>query len=140
MSSNASPTSESQDASLTKTKQTGYQVWHFLLAVPAIAITLQIMLGSLTPLPAEHDYYTMRYAAALQEPSFDPYPKNTMPEIEILPLHLRGEMTGPVLAQVIQDYIPESTTQHATDFRDALPPCDDPRMIVILPKDDEQVF
>lgn len=125
-------------------KQKGYQVWHFALAVPAIAITLQLMLGSLTPLPQEHNPYVTRYTSAIQN-DYAEYnnefyyrqPGHQLPEIEILPLNLRGEMTGPLLAGVLQDYFPESTAEQAIDFRDTLPPCDNPRMIVIVPKDEE---
>ncbi|MBX2852286.1 MAG: hypothetical protein KTR15_11130 [Phycisphaeraceae bacterium] len=117
-------------------KQPGYQVWHFALAVPAIAVMLQLMLGSLTPLPEEHNPYTTRYASTFQD-EYDEYHNDKLPEFEILPLNLRGEMTGPILASVLQEYFPESTTQQANDLRDTLPPCDDPRMIVILPKDED---
>lgn len=125
--------------------QTGYKVWHFALAVPAIAITLQLMLGSLTPLPAEHTSYSSRYASAFptnyHDYLIDEYHNPLLPEIEILPLNLRGEMTGPILASVIEEYFPHSTAEHAADLRDTMPPSDDPRMIVILPKDkDEPVF
>ncbi|MEO0476002.1 MAG: hypothetical protein AAF085_08570 [Planctomycetota bacterium] len=128
-------------------KQAGYQVWHFALAVPAIAITLQLMLGSLTPLPKEHSPYPTRYAAAFSsdlreyreypDPFYDERQDHNLPSLNILPLNLRGDMTGPLLTSVLQDYFPESTAQHASDFRDTLPPCDNPRMIVIMPKDEE---
>lgn len=122
--------------------QSGYQVWHFALAVPAIAITLQLMLGSLTPLPQEHNPYASRYASALRgsynDRLYDEYRHNRLPEIEILPLNLRGEMTGPILASVIQEYFPESTEEHANDLRNTLPPCDNPRMIVIVSNDDNE--
>lgn len=129
------------------TQDTGYKVWHFALAVPALAITLQLLLGPLTPLPEEHNPYSMSYAAAFTH-EYDDYNhyfypdhhEQGLPEIEILPLNLRGEMTGPLLASVIKEYFPESTTEQASDLRDSLPPCDDPRMIVILPKDEEPVF
>lgn len=144
-------TSTSSRGSRPKKKQPGYQVWHFALAVPAIAITLQLMLGSLTPLPKEHNPYINRYAAAFPGDYNDYYHYSDylynehryqgMPEIEILPLNLRGEMTGPILAGVLQEYFPDSTTEHAVDLRDTLPPGADPRMIVILPKDnDKPVF
>jgi hypothetical protein len=125
--------------------QTGYQVWHFALAVPAIAVTLQLMLGSLTPLPKEHNPYASSYAAATfhndySDPLYDEYRNNRLPEMEILPLNLRGEMTGPILASVIEEYFPDSTAEHAADLRDTMPPSDNPRMIVILPKQDEPVF
>ena len=125
-------------------KQKGYKVWHFACAVPAIAVTLQLMLGSLTPLPQEHNPYVTRYASAFPR-EYRPgyrleYRHNRLPEIDILPLNLRGEMTGPILASVIKDYFPESTTEQAIDLRDTLPPCDNPRMIVILPKEDQPVF
>ncbi|MEM9347018.1 MAG: hypothetical protein AAGB26_10420 [Planctomycetota bacterium] len=132
-----------------KKKDTGYQVWHFVLAVPALAITLQLFLGSLTPLPDEHNPYTTRYVSGFPSEYNSLYNDSyyleehykRMPEIEILPLNLRGEMTGPLLASVIQEYFPESTTEQASTLRDSLPPCDDPRMIVILPKgEDEPVF
>ena len=126
------------------TKQKGYQVWHFALAVPAIAITLQLMLGSLTPLPQEHNPYVTRYTANFpseypdyRDTLYYQQPGNRLPQVEILPLNLRGEMTGPLLASVLQDYFPESTAEQAIDFRDTLPPCDNPRMIVIVPKDEE---
>lgn len=126
----------------------GYKVWHLALTVPAIAVTLQLMLGSLAPLPQAHNPYATHLATAKQ---YNPralknlYPKpreNDLPEIDILPLNLRGEMTGPVLANVIEEYFPESTEQHAADLRDTMPPSDNPRIIVILPKgeDDEPVF
>ena len=132
-----------------KNKQPGYQVWHFALAVPAIGVMLQLMLGSLTPLPQEQPAYPMRYASG--HTSFD-YNQgynysdylyreqgySRLPEVEILPLNLRGEMTGPLLASVIQDYFPQSTTEQAIDLRDTMPPCDNPRMIVILPKDEDE--
>ena len=122
-------------------QQSGYQVWHFALAVPAIAITLQLMLGSLTPLPDEHKVNTTRYAAAYHGDFYGEHHYDRLPEMEILPLNLRGEMTGPLLASVIQQYLPGSTEQHAADLRDTLPPSDDPRLIVILPKgDDEPLF
>ena len=143
-------TSPSSRGSRRNKKQPGYQVWHFALAVPAIAITLQLMLGSLTPLPKEHNPYANRYASAFPGDYSDYHHYNDyfynedryrgMPEIEILPLNLRGEMTGPLLASVLQEYFPESTTEHAADLRDTLPPCNDPRMIVILPKEDTPVF
>lgn len=120
--------------------KTGYQVWHLALTVPALAIVLQVMLGSLTPLPDEHNPYQARYAAAHTYRDYDDYPyehlrQNRLPDTEILPMHLRGEMTGPLLASVLQEYFPESTTEHAVDLRDTLPPGENPRMIVILPKD-----
>jgi len=37
---------------------------------------------------------------------------------------------------VIKDYFPESTAEQANDLRDTLPPSENPRMIVILPKED----
>lgn len=130
--------------------QYGYKVWHFALAVPTIAVTMQLMLGSLTPLPEEHNPYANQYAATSfqrYDPVFDPgfdydevYRQNrlpdTMPAMNILPLHLRGDMTGPLLASVIEDYFPDSTDQHINDLRDTMPPCDNPRMIVILSKDE----
>ena len=129
----------------TGKKRQGYQVWHFALAVPALAITLQVMLGSLTPMPKEHNPYTMRYASSFHNDRgdlYDLYRHNRLPRMDLLPLNFRGEMTGPLLASVIKEYFPESTDQHATDLRDTLPPCDNPRMIVILPKevDDKPVF
>ena len=125
-----------------KRKQ-GYRVWHFSLAVPTLAIMLQVMLGSLTPLPKEHRPYTTRYVSSYPADYHDYYfnehmQHQPMPEIEILPLNLRGEMTGPLLASVINDYFPETTTEQAIDLRDALPPCDNPRMIVILPQKQEE--
>ena len=125
----------------------GYQVWHFALAVPALAVVLQVMLGSLTPLPEEHNPYPTRYAASFpyhdykfQDNGYEQDLYNQLPEIEILPMHLRGEMTGPLLASVLQQYFPQSTTEHATDLRDTMPPCDNPRMIVILPKEEKPIF
>lgn len=140
--------STSSRGSRPKKVQPGYQVWHFALAVPAIAITLQLMLGSLTPLPKEHNPYLNQYASAFHNDFSDYYYDDLyddtryqrLPEIEILPLNLRGEMTGPILASVLQEYFPESTTEHAADLRDTLPPCTDPRMIVILPKKSDPVF
>lgn len=126
--------------------QQGYKVWHFALAVPAIAVTLQLMLGSLTPLPKEHSHYPTHYAASFPYDSdlyndfYLDHRLNRLPESDILPLNLRGEMTGPLLASVIKEYFPQSTPQHANDLRDTLPPCDNPRMIVILPKEDQPVF
>lgn len=130
-----------QQPSKDKTNQ-GYQVWHFALAVPALAVILQVMLGSLTPLPKEHNPYPTHYTASFHQNDFyyndnDPSFNGRLPEIEILPLNLRGEMTGPLLASVIEQYFPESTEEHAADLRDTLPPCDNPRMIVIVPKDEE---
>ena len=121
----------------------GYKVWHFALAVPALAITLQVMLGSLTPLPKEHNPYAKRYVSSYPVDYGDYLyherrHHQRMPEIEILPLHLRGEMTGPLLASVIKDYFPETTAEQAIDLRDTLPPCDNPRMIVIMPKEDDK--
>lgn len=123
-------------------KKQGYQVWHFALAVPALAITLQVMLGSLTPLPKEHNPYTSRIAIGHSTDYNDyrhrEYRHNRLPELDILPLNFRGEAPGPVLANVIKAYFPDSTAQHATDLRDTMPPCDDPRMIVILPKEEDK--
>lgn len=108
------------------------------------------MLGSLTPLPQEHNPYLNQYAVAHSFHDFENdygdylYHEHrhldALPEIDILPLNLRGEMTGPLLASVLKEYFPESTTEHAADLRDTLPPCSDPRMIVILPKEDDPVF
>ncbi|MFK7789065.1 MAG: hypothetical protein AB8C95_06145 [Phycisphaeraceae bacterium] len=143
MTSNASDSNKTSDQATTQaTEQTGYRVWHFALAVPAIAVTLQLMLGSLTPLPKEHNIYATSFAAIEYqcdefEGFYPEYRHNRLPEVEILPLHLRGDMTGPVLASVIEEYFPESTEQHAADLRDTMPPCDNPRMIVILPKDED---
>lgn len=128
--------------------QKGYRVWHLSVAVPAIAVTLQLMLGSLTPLPAEQPPYPARYASIHDNPynNYRDYlhqyhRTNELPDIEILPLNLRGEMTGPILASVLKEYFPHSTTEQANDLRDTLPPCDNPRMIVIVPKqDDKPVF
>ena len=132
----------SASPSSTGNKQTGYQVWHFALAVPAIAVTLQLMLGSLTPLPKEHNPYATRYASThrggYNDRLYDEYRHNRLPEIEILPLNLRGEMTGPILAGVIKDYFPNSTAEHADDLRNTMPPSDNPRMIVIVSDDDVQ--
>eukprot|EP00752_Nemacystus_decipiens_P014057 g12493.t1 len=138
------PTTSSK-GSREKKKQPGYQVWHFALAVPTIAVTLQLMLGSLTPLPKEQPTYYARYASVHPSYDYNDYLNreqgyNRLPEVEVLPLNLRGEMTGPLLASVLQEYFPQSTTEQAADLRDTLPPCDNPRMIVILPKDDEPVF
>ncbi|MEM6259166.1 MAG: hypothetical protein AAGI37_12855 [Planctomycetota bacterium] len=141
---------ETSNSSTRQTKKDtgGYQVWHFVLAVPALAITLQLFLGSLTPLPEEHNPYMARYVSAFPN-DYNFYNDarhleenyRSMPEIEILPLNLRGEMTGPLLASVIKEYFPDSTTEQASTLRDSLPPCDDPRMIVIVPKaKDEPVF
>lgn len=119
----------------------GYRVWHLALVVPAIAVTLQLLLGSLTPLPQEHNPHTTHYAAAStsqaprqvgREYRPSPSPQNT--QRSATPLNLRGEMTGSLLASVIEDYFPQSTEQHADDLRDTMPPCIDPRMIVILPQ------
>jgi hypothetical protein len=122
-------------------KKKNCQVWHFGLAIPALAVTLQVMLGPLTPLPQEHNPYAARYVANYPVDYGDylhhEHRYQQMPEIEILPLHLRGEMTGPLLASVIKDYFPESTAEQAIDLRDTLPPCDNPRMIVILPKEED---
>lgn len=138
---NQQPSKSSKD----RKKNKGYQVWHFSLAVPALAIVLQLMLGSLTPLPQEYHPEPVRYASSYNDhndnDNGDEQDRlNRLPKNEILPLNLRGEMTGPLLASVLKAYFPKSTTEHATDFRDTLPPCDNPRMIVILPKDDKPVF
>jgi len=134
----------SSKGSRLQKKQAGYQVWHFALVVPAIAITLQVMLGSLTPLPEEHNPYTTRYVSNYpidyDDYLYHEHRYQKLPEIEILPLNLRGDVTGPILASVIKDYFPESTPEQANDLRDTMPPSENPRMIVILPKDDEPVF
>ena len=126
-------------------KARGYKVWHLAIAVPAIAITLRLFLGALPPVPDTDQQLHPRYASTYDYDHYDLYFYNDalhrgMPEMEILPLNLRGEMTGPLLASVLKRYYPESTTDQANDLRDTLPPCDNPRMIVILPKDDDPVF
>lgn len=146
MKPNASPSSK---GSRRRKKQPSYKVWHFALAVPAIAVVLQVMLGSLKPLTKEYNPYQTRYASSVnryfhqhynRKDKLDPEQQG-LPEIEILPLKLRGEMTGPLLASVLKEYFPQSTDEQAANLRDTLPPGNNPRMIVILPKDqDKQVF
>jgi len=126
-------------------KSRGYKVWHLAIAVPAIGLLLRVFLGALPPIPDTNQQIYPRYASAFEGHYDDLYfyeePfHNGMPEMEILPLNLRGEMTGPLLASVLKRYYPESTTDQVNDLRDTLPPCDNPRMIVILPKDEEPVF
>ena len=121
----------------------GYQVWHFALAVPALAITLQVMLGSLTPLPQEHNPYSPSRSVTHFENDYNHYRDHyydryqRVPEVEVYPLHLQGDTTGPLLASVIKDYFPQASAAEAIDLRDTLPPCDNPRMIVILNKDED---
>lgn len=146
MKPNASPSSK---GSRRTKKQPSYKVWHFALAVPVIAVVLQVMLGSLTPLPNEYNPYQTRYAFSVyrnfhhhneHSNNLDPQQQG-LPEIDILPLNLRGEMTGPLLASVLKEYFPQSTDEQAADLRDTLPPGNNRRMIVILPKDqDKTVF
>lgn len=121
----------------------GYRVWHFALAVPAIAVTLQLLLGSLAPLPQEQpsvlqneDIFSLPSNVSVSLPPTKP----DAAELPIRPLNLRGKMTGPLLSSVLQQYFPASTVDQASDLRDSLPPGDNPRMIVIVPDDDEPVF
>ncbi|MGB0766222.1 MAG: hypothetical protein ACPGYV_00775 [Phycisphaeraceae bacterium] len=129
----------------SKRGEQGYKVWHLGVAIPAIALLLSNALGSLPEIPDDHAHFYPRYATAYGPFEYEhDYPYFVepgypmMPEMEILPLHLRGEMSGPLLASVLQEVYPESTVENANDLRDTLPPCDDPRMIVIVPKDEAQ--
>lgn len=125
----------------SKQTQIGYRVWHFALAVPALGFTLQLTLGSLPPIPKEHTASFIRYTTHSNHTPSNPnsptfyQASDEIPAIEIFPLNLRGETTGPLLAKVIKDYLPETTDAEAIDLGNTLPPGSEPRMIVIVPKD-----
>ena len=45
-------------------------------------------------------------------------------------------MPGPLLSSILKRYMPDATAMHADELRDTLPPGQNPRMIVILPKEE----
>lgn len=115
----------------------GMKAWHLVSAVVATALILRVGLGALpTPSPqfTDHNADPADKAAATNEPPADPVKTNP---IEVLPFDLHGEVPGPLLTAILQRYLPHSTPDHADTLRDTLPPGEDPRMIVIIPEQED---
>lgn len=126
----------------TERKQKSYKVWQMLVTVFAMAISMRVALGTLPPLEDVQASRTLYYTThAYNTPAIRterPRPMTDVkPAIEVLPFNMQGEVPGPLLASILQAYLPQSTANHAEDLRCTLPPGENPRMIVILPEDGE---
>lgn len=125
----------------------GYKAWQMVLTVIAMGLSMSVVLGTLPPLEEVEANRNLQRAEAysLRQPT-RPYAnarrlglKEEKPAIEVLPFNLQGEVPGPLLASILQQYMPESTADHADELRGTLPPGENPRMIVILPNEDHEV-
>ena len=132
----------------TPAKQKGFKVWQMILTVALMGLVMQSALSTM-PLPQSgytQSYYPSTHPALRPTPQHEAiYPADhkdqpNEPVVEVLPFNLQGEVPGPLLASILQRYLPESTDDQATDLRNTLPPGADPRMIVILPEDEEPLF
>jgi len=124
--------------SATQTTQKGFKVWQLVLTVGVMGLTMRLALSAV---PAPGPGLTQHSPVIMPARQFGPrHPVNdecpdAEPVVEVLPFNLRGEVPGPLLADILQRYLPESTADQASDLRDTLPPGTDPRMIVILPEE-----
>jgi hypothetical protein len=133
----------------TGTPARGFKVWQLALTIVAVALIVRVGLGAL-PTPSEQtddDRAAERddvkkvadqNAPADTDQDQAPAPDDLDPSaIEVLPFNLKGEVPGPLLTSILQRYLPDSTPDHADALRDTLPPGQDPRMIVIIPEDED---
>ena len=132
----------------TQAKQKGFKVWQMILTVAVMGLVMRTALGTL---PVPEPGYTQAHRTVVHPPLryeerlFNYQQQNQRPTqnetvVEVLPFNLQGEVPGPLLASIMQRYMPESTDDQATDLRNTLPPGADPRMIVILPEEQEPLF
>ncbi|MFN3168556.1 MAG: hypothetical protein ACE37H_15965 [Phycisphaeraceae bacterium] len=131
------------------TPATGFKAWQLALTVVAVALIVRVGLGALpTPIEqADEDRAAERDAAqkvADRHAPTDAHQNNApadddfeLSAVEVLPFNLKGEVPGPLLTSILQRYLPDSTPDHADALRDTLPPGQDPRMIVIIPDEDD---
>lgn len=118
------------------------KIWHLALAVVALGLILRLGLGAL-PAPADEHAEQNADPAKASLTAQTNQPASDTPDtscITVLPFDLQGEVPGPLLTSILQQYMPESTPDHADALRNTLPPGEDPRMIVIIPEADEEVF
>lgn len=127
----------------------GCRLWHLALTIIAIGLTMRLALGSL-PIPeSESDNQYTPYTAQHTDPAATRLwqyqhrhrqhhrPFGEAPAIDALPFNLNGKVPGPLLTGILQRHVPHSTPIHADQLRNTLPPGEHPRMIVILPEDEQ---
>ena len=124
------------------------KAWHLVLAVIVMGLTLRMALGNLelpSPYTPSLTYHYLanakpmpveRAQLMLKAPECRLHPEIDSPIIEIIPLDLNGDVPGPLLSSILKRYMPDATAMHADELRDTLPPGQNPRMIVILPKEE----
>lgn len=122
----------------SNTQSKGTRFWHLGLAIIAVAVVLRLTLGAM-PDASSHQSTThaQRTADTSAQTNLDSL---DLAAVEILPINLQGEVPGPLLTSILQRYLPDSTPDHADALRDTLPPSADPRMIVIIPEDDDNAM
>lgn len=123
-----------------KSNTPGLKVWHMAVALVAVAIGLRLSLGAL-PEPVDQPTVSQTPVSVPQSPMtrHEPVKMASAPlRIEVLPFDLHGEVPGPLLTEILQRYLPDSTADHADTLRDTLPPSHDPRMIVIIPEEQDE--
>lgn len=126
--------------------KSSFKVWQLPVVVVALGLVIRFALGSVpVPDPAYVQHANVYLPSQTKvQPRFPKYNRldteEDTPVVEVLPFNLRGEVPGPLLASILKRYYPASTTDHADDLRDTLPPGDNPRMIVILPDRKDAVF
>jgi len=133
----------------TGTPARGVKVWQLALTIVAVALIVRVGLGALpTPTEQAEDEHAAERDTP-QQVADHPAPTDAnqddapadddfdLSAVEVLPFNLKGEVPGPLLTSILQRYLPDSTPDHADALRDTLPPGQDPRMIVIIPDEDD---
>jgi len=133
----------------------GCRLWHLALTIIAMGLTMRLALGSLPMPEPESDSQYNPYTAHQTDPAptttrhwqykhrqrYQPRshhrPFGQAPAIDALPFDLNGKVPGPLLTGILQRHVPHSTPVHADQLRNTLPPGENPRMIVILPEDEQ---
>lgn len=125
----------------------GCRLWHLALTIIAMGLTMRLALGSLPVPESGSDNRYNPYTAHDTDPASNRYwkykhrqhhrPFGQAPAIDALPFDLNGKVPGPLLTGILQRHVPHSTPVHADQLRNTLPPGENPRMIVILPEDEQ---
>lgn len=128
--------------------QKGCKMWHLVLTVFVLGLTMRLSLGNLEIPEDQSPHYMYSYTTSpYHQYRFQQYrqmrkihelrhrfddPTDTE-VFDVMPIDLNGKMQGPLLTSILQQYAPDSKPIHADELRETLPPNADPRMIVILP-------
>lgn len=121
-------------------KNRSYKVWHLIITVLGMGTMMSAALGTL-PDPSESSFSQQQYMGRTYlmpaERDLHQPLRIDKPVVEVLPFNLCGEVPSPLLASILKRYMPHSQPVHADGLRDTLPPGQNPRMIVILPEEDD---